>query len=163
MNSLNSVLSKIDKSKISTVLNNDYVTAVLTILTIVYASMAAPNLPSWFVKLFRSNLFKILYLTLLLMIPIKQSPHVAIIVAIFFVATLNFINKNDNIKKLFVVSEYKNYINHKTASYNNQSNEANESNEVNELGEVAELDEIVENNDQYNDQNNDQLDYNVNE
>jgi hypothetical protein len=75
--------------------NNQYVLAALTIFTIVYASQAQVNLPKWLVKLFKNDIFRVIYLSLLLMIPFETAPHVAIIIAIIFVVTLEFINRQE--------------------------------------------------------------------
>ncbi len=80
---------------ITNYVTNEYVLAVLTIFTIVYASQAQVDLPKWLVKLFKNDIFKVIYLSLLLMVPFETAPHVAIILAIVFVMTLAYIDKQE--------------------------------------------------------------------
>ena len=75
--------------------NNEYLASALLIFVIVYASKAQVELPDWLSALFKNDIFKILYLSLLLMIPFDKAPHVSIIVAVLFVVILNTINRTE--------------------------------------------------------------------
>ena len=87
--------------------NNEYVLAVLTIFTIVYASQARVDLPRWLVKLFKNDIFRIIYLSLLLMVPFETAPHVAIILAIVFVVTLEFIHRQESKEDFELLEAFK--------------------------------------------------------
>ena len=71
--------------------NNDYLIATLIIFAIVYASQSQVDLPKWLVSLFKNDIFRIIYLSLLLVIPFDKAPHVAILVAVVFVITMKYI------------------------------------------------------------------------
>jgi len=75
--------------------NNEYVVAVLTIFAIVYASRAQLCLPKRLVSLFKNDIFKIVYLFLLLVVSFKTAPHVAMVVSVVFVVALNLINAHE--------------------------------------------------------------------
>lgn len=76
-------------------LNNDYVTAALTMFVIVYASQSQVQLPKWLVTLFKNDIFRVIYLSLLLIIPFDKAPHIAILVALVFVITLKYIGQQE--------------------------------------------------------------------
>jgi hypothetical protein len=80
---------------ISKVLNNEYVVGVLMIFTGIYVAQYRPTLPTWVAKLFKNDIFRVVYLSLLLMIPLEKAPHVSIMVALVFVLTLNYLNKQE--------------------------------------------------------------------
>jgi hypothetical protein len=84
-------------------LNNDYVTAALTMFVVVYASQSQVKLPKWLVALFKNDIFRVIYLSLLLMIPFEKSPHVAVLVALVFVITMNFISQLETREQLEVL------------------------------------------------------------
>lgn len=66
-------------------ITNEYVIGALFLFTIVYAKQCQNDLPQYILSLFENDIFKIVYLTLLLMIPFKTAPHVAIFVSIAFI------------------------------------------------------------------------------
>ena len=76
-------------------LNNDYVIAALTVFAIVYASQSQVQLPKWLVTLFKNDIFRVIYLSLLLIIPFDKAPHVAILVALVFVITMKYIGQQE--------------------------------------------------------------------
>lgn len=76
-------------------LNNEYVVATLTAFAIVYASQSRIELPKWLVDLFKNDIFRVLYLSLLLMIPFDKAPHVSLIIAIVFVVTMKYIGQQE--------------------------------------------------------------------
>jgi len=75
--------------------DNEYAVAIVMIVAITYASLARPTLPSWLTKLFKNDIFRVVFLSLLLMFNFEKSPHVALTVALVFVVTLHYINEND--------------------------------------------------------------------
>jgi hypothetical protein len=84
------------EKKIENVLNNEYLLVSLALFTTVYASMSRVTLPKFLVKLFKNDLFRVFYLSLLLMFNFNKAPHLAIIIAIIFVVTLNFISQEEH-------------------------------------------------------------------
>lgn len=86
------------------VFNNEYCLATLLVFAFVYAQMSAFDMPNWVQDLFKNDIFKIAFLSLIVMIPAHQAPHVAIIVAIIFVMTLNFLNERE-MKENSVIAE----------------------------------------------------------
>ena len=85
------------------VVNNKYFIATLTLFLIVYATMAQLHLPKWLINLFNNDIFRVVYLAMLLMIPFEKVPHVAIIVELLFVIILHLIsiqNRNEKFKIL---------------------------------------------------------------
>lgn len=75
--------------------DNEYAVGIVALITIVYASLARPTLPAWLTKLFKNDVFRVVFLSLLLMFNFEKSPHVALTVALVFVVTLHYINEND--------------------------------------------------------------------
>ena len=75
-------------------LDNDYVSTIMAIVLVVYAlTLSRMPLPNYIRNLFGNSIFRILILTLLLIINFDKSPSVSIIIAIVFVLTLDYINQ----------------------------------------------------------------------
>ncbi|QKF93861.1 hypothetical protein QKU48_gp0403 [Fadolivirus algeromassiliense] len=72
--------------------NNEYVTAMLTIFLIVYASYAAPKLPPYILKLFDNPLFKLL-IFFLIVYTARKNPTVSIVAAVALMVTIHALNK----------------------------------------------------------------------
>jgi len=72
--------------------NNEYITAMLTLFLIVYASYAAPRLPPYILKLFDNPLFKIL-IFFLIVYTSRKNPTVAIVAAVALMVTISALNK----------------------------------------------------------------------
>lgn len=83
-------------SKVSGLLSvldkNQYISAALTIFLIVYASMAAPQLPEYIARLFDNMWFKLLIL-FLIAYSAQRNPTIAIIAAIGLMVTLQVLNR----------------------------------------------------------------------
>lgn len=95
-----------------TVLNNDYVLASLAIFASVYGTMARVKLPDFVVALFKNDVFRVVFLSLLLMYRLEKAPHVAIIVALVFVFTLDYISRMEAKEHFGVVRNYLESRNH---------------------------------------------------
>lgn len=89
---------------IDKIFDNEYVNATVGLFLIVYASMGNMELPDWLVSLFKNDIFRVLYLSLLLMIPFEKAPSVSILVAIVFVVIMNYIS-NKSLKEGFAQIE----------------------------------------------------------
>ena len=87
------------------ILDNDYVAAGLALFLGVYAIIAARvELPGYLKNLFNNNIFRIVFLSLLLTQNLNKVPHVAITVALLFVLTLHYLNEQE-IKENFAYLE----------------------------------------------------------
>lgn len=80
----------------SDILNNDLFVAVMAILLIVYGlTLARVGLPDYIRNLFANNIFRVAFLSLLLIHNFNNAPHVAIIVALVFVLTLEYLSDQE--------------------------------------------------------------------
>lgn len=86
-------------------LNNDYVLAVLSILATSYIAMSRVYLPEYIIKLFKSDWFRVLFLSLLLIIRFEKAPHVALIVALVFVASLDYIDRKETFENFVEIKK----------------------------------------------------------
>jgi hypothetical protein len=77
---------------ISSYLTNDVVVILLAFVVALYASQTRVEMPEYIQDLFRNNIFRVVFLFLLLMFPFNQAPHVALTIALIFVLTLYFLN-----------------------------------------------------------------------
>ena len=84
----------------NTFLNNEYLIATLLLFFIIYSYAISVKIPSWVSSLFKNDIFRVLYLSLLLIVPFETSPYVALIIALVFVVTMNIIGKEEK-KELF--------------------------------------------------------------
>jgi len=91
MDFVNQTFAQLD-STLNQAFANPYFTAVVTIFIVVYGSMAAPNLPDFLANLFDYSLFKMLILTLILLIN-NYNPMVAITMAIAFFISLQTLSR----------------------------------------------------------------------
>jgi hypothetical protein len=84
-------------------LDNTWVSGVLTLLIVLYASIAAPHLPASVAHLFNNALFQLLFLFLIAYLSVKDA-SIACVLAIAFVFSVNTMN-NIGLK-----SQLKSYI-----------------------------------------------------
>jgi hypothetical protein len=70
---------------LSEYMGNEYFVGAIGLFAVLYISQCQINLPQYITSMFNNDIFKIIYLSLLLMIPFKMAPHVAITVSIVFV------------------------------------------------------------------------------
>lgn len=92
MDALNSVLNVVDSS-LSVLRTNPYASGATTLFLVLYAGLAAPALPASVAGLFEHSLFKLLILTLVLLLVKNQNPTTAILVAVAFVVSMNTLSK----------------------------------------------------------------------
>jgi hypothetical protein len=88
-------------------LDSDYVSGILGLFLIVYASMSQIVLPNWLVSVFKNDIFRVLYLSLLLLIPFNKAPHVAIIIAILYVIIIGNIYRLEHMENVALVENFK--------------------------------------------------------
>jgi hypothetical protein len=75
-------------------LRNEYVTAVVALFVVLYASNVAPRLPDVVIDLFNNPIFRVFVLFLVAYIA-NKNPAVALLVSVAFVVTLNVINRQE--------------------------------------------------------------------
>ena len=92
-------------SNIFDVLNNEYVSLGVAMFIVLYGlSLARMELPPYIKNLFSNTIFRIVFLSFLLIHNFKKAPHVAIGVALIFVLTLEQLNVNE-VKENFAYLE----------------------------------------------------------
>lgn len=79
----------------TSLMDNEYVFAMIAIFLGLYAKRTKPSLPNWMISLFQNNIFRVVFLCLLLMIKVDSAPHIAIAVALFFVITMHFVGEHE--------------------------------------------------------------------
>lgn len=87
---LNQVANQADQT-LNRLFANQYFTSALTLFLVLYAGMAAPNLPPSIARLFSNPLFRLLILFVILVLR-NYSPVVSILVAIGFTLSLQVLN-----------------------------------------------------------------------
>jgi len=91
---------------------NDFINIAVLLFIMVYAAgLGRMKLPKYIEDLFNNPLFKVFFLFLIVGYNINKAPHVALIIAIAFVFTLEYVNHN-MIRENFAYLEF----------YQNQSN-----------------------------------------
>lgn len=77
---------------VTQVLQNQYVTAVLTLFLVLYGGLAKPDLPEFILDLFDSAVFRVLVL-FLIAFTASRNYQVALLVAVGFTLTMNLLNE----------------------------------------------------------------------
>jgi len=92
-------------------LDNEYVATGLALFLGLYAIAASRiELPGYLKNLFNNNIFRVVFLALLLTQNFDRAPHVALTVALVFVLTLHYMREQE-IKETFAYLEaYRNII-----------------------------------------------------
>lgn len=88
---MQAIFNQIDRV-MSQVLGNQVVSTTLTVFLVLYAVMAAPNLPPFLATLFDNTLFKILVLFLVFLVN-NYDPTIALLSVIGFVISLQTLNR----------------------------------------------------------------------
>jgi hypothetical protein len=77
------------------VINNQYFSIILGTLIALYGANARVELPSFIKDLFKNNIFRVVFLSTMLIYKIDSSPNVAFIIALVFVLTMHYINESE--------------------------------------------------------------------
>jgi|LakMenE18May11ns_1017448.scaffolds.fasta_scaffold8760772_1 hypothetical protein len=86
-------------------LNNDAVNIALTMFIVLYGlNLGKMKLPTYIKDLFNNTIFRIVFLSLLLVYRFNNSPHVALTVALLFVLGLDYLY-TQQIKENFIYLE----------------------------------------------------------
>ena len=74
-------------------LNNEYVFLVVASLLALYGANARVELPDFVRNLFENSIFRVVFLSLLLVYKFDKAPQIATIVALVFVLTMQHLNQ----------------------------------------------------------------------
>lgn len=88
------------------ILDNAYIDAVLVILTTIYLSTGMIKLPTTIRNLFKNNIFRLVFLSLLLVYRFDNAPHIAFMVALIFVATMYYIGQVEMLENLSYLEHF---------------------------------------------------------
>ena len=91
MQTLEKSLQTLDKT-LSVLRVNPYVSGIITLFLVVYASLAAPALPYGITKIFDYSIVKIIMLALILVFLSVQNIGLALLLATVFVISMNSLN-----------------------------------------------------------------------
>lgn len=84
---------------------NESVSIILALFVVLYGlNLAKMELPNFIQNLFNNTIFKVVFLSLLIIYSFDKAPHVALIVALVFVLTLEYLN-HEEIKETFAYYE----------------------------------------------------------
>lgn len=82
-------------------LDNEFIAVVVALFVVLYAlNLGKMKLPDYIKNLFNNTLFRIVFLSLLLVYRFDNAPHVALTVALVFVLTLDYLN-TEQVKENF--------------------------------------------------------------
>jgi predicted neutral ceramidase superfamily lipid hydrolase len=72
--------------------NNDWIIPIIVLFIIIYAlNIGKIELPCYIKNLFKNTIFRILFLSLLLVYKFEKAPYIALIIALIFVLTLDYL------------------------------------------------------------------------
>ena len=83
-------MSSIGNNTISSFFQNDIVNTVISLLLVLYGSLAKPELPDIVVKIFENSFFRVLFLSLIVYKG-NKNPTLALMISVVFVVIMNFI------------------------------------------------------------------------
>jgi hypothetical protein len=85
--------------------DNEIIAVIVALFVVLYAfNLGKMQLPCYIKNLFNNTIFRILFLSLLLIYNFESAPHVALTVALVFVLTLEYMS-HDEIKENFAYLE----------------------------------------------------------
>lgn len=96
-------------------MNNLFDNQIISIAIILFLFLYGYNLgkmklPSYIKKLFDNTIFKIVFLSLLLIFNFKNTPHIALIIAIVFVLTLEALNNQETKENIMYYEAFKHQL-----------------------------------------------------
>lgn len=77
------------------IFNNEYLWAIISIIVAIYVAKERMQLPEWIMNLFKNDMFRLVILFLVPFIGTRASPHVALIVALLFIVTFDYVLKQN--------------------------------------------------------------------
>lgn len=87
------------------ILDNNYVAVLIALFLGLYGyTLSRVEIPDYIRNLFSNNIFRIVWLSMLLIFNFNKSPHASILISMVFVLTLHYLNERE-IKENFVYLE----------------------------------------------------------
>ena len=80
----------------------------LYLITALYAGLLRNNIPMPIYELFKNNLFRLVFLSLLLIVRFDKNPHVAILIVFVFIYTIYMINQTEVNENIANIEELRN-------------------------------------------------------
>lgn len=74
-------------------LDNQNMLLILGALVAIYGAKTRMELPSFVRDLFKNNIFRVVFLSTMLVYKIDSTPHVALTVALLFVVSMHYLNQ----------------------------------------------------------------------
>lgn len=90
-------------------LDNDYVVAILALVVGMYAATVGlkTQLPGYIRNLFNNPIFRVVFITLLLVHNYKKAPHAALAVSLILVITLQTLSQQETYENFVYLQSYK--------------------------------------------------------
>ena len=96
-------------SNFKQIMDNKYVTIALTFFLFLYGyTLSRVTIPNYIKNLFNNNIFRIVFLSLLLMYNFDESPSVALTIAFVFVLTLYYLDEQEMKENFYYLEAYTN-------------------------------------------------------
>ena len=92
----------------NSLIDNPYVLGCLTIFVFAYSSNAQMDMPDMFTDLFRNDIFRVVFLSLLLMLRFEKTPSVSILVSLFFVFVMGKIMSEETFENFKSIKSRRN-------------------------------------------------------
>ena len=96
---------------------NQYIDAFIIIAIIVYSSLGALNPPSFLKNMFKNEMFRFVFLSLILIHGFRTTPHIALFIALAFIVTGYYINKQETMENFAYLETYKGLVRNKKTTY----------------------------------------------
>ena len=96
---------------IEQVAHNHYVQIALAFLIALYAAPLSIELPPYIRNLFSNDIFRVVFLSLLMIYHFDKAPHIALIIALVFVITLHYIGNKEAHENYAHIAALKKYMN----------------------------------------------------
>jgi hypothetical protein len=94
---------------LSEVFDNKYVSTGITLALGLYAALLGPNLPQFIQDLFTNTVFRI-FVLFLVVVRGNQDPKMAIMIAVAFVLTLDYIYAKTAVEKFRSIEGMRNHV-----------------------------------------------------
>jgi len=96
-------------------MNNLFDNQIISILIVLFLFLYGYNLgkmklPTYIRKLFDNTIFKIVFLSLLLVFNFKNTPHIALVISIIFVLTLDALNNQETKENIMYYEAFRNQV-----------------------------------------------------
>ena len=96
----------------SNLLDNEAVSVILALFIGLYAlNLGKMELPHYIRNLFNNTIFRIVFLSLMLVYRFENSPHVALTVALAFVLTLDYLGHSEAKENFAYLEAFSNQLN----------------------------------------------------